>query len=80
MNIKELYQSPSGKAIRTLLESTINSINIVTDIDKNLPPDMIAIEVLARIKAIEMMNNILQLTQPEDKSELHPNGNKKYGL
>lgn len=81
MDLQHLYQSESGQLIRKHLESVIDQMDKITNINKNLSKDEIAITTLANIQTIEKLKEILQLTAPiKDKSPIKMEAGKKYGL
>lgn len=82
MDLKQIYATDSGKLIRKHLETVIEEMDRKTTIDRSLPAQDLAIEVLSDIKAIYKLKEILQITNPEKtkgdvtKMEI----GKKYGL
>jgi hypothetical protein len=81
MDLSQIYASESGQLIRKHLESVIDQMDKITNINKNLSKDEIAITTLANIQTIEKLKEILQLTAPiKDKSPIKMEAGKKYGL
>lgn len=79
MIAKDLYQGQAGKLLKKHLEITVDQLDKVSDI-KETDPMLIAVNVLARQKAIEVMNQILLLTSEEKKSDLPTKKKNQYGL
>lgn len=68
--IKILYRGDSGKLLRSHIEYLINSLDKVSNIDITLGKDEIAIDALARIKAMSILKTMFKLTEPESKDTI----------
>lgn len=79
MLTKDLYQGQAGKLLKKHLEITVDQLDRVSDI-KETDSMLIAVNVLARQKSIEVMKQILLLTTEETKSDLIAIKKNKYGL
>jgi len=69
MKLVDIYNSESGKLIKIHLENVISRLDKVTDIDRNLSNDKIAVSVLAKLESIDILNKELQLSTTDEVSD-----------
>ncbi len=77
--IKQAYNSDSGKIIKNNLENVVEMLNDVETIDgENF--EMIAVETVARRRAISLLRELLFLTEEQpEKKKADKDNLKKYG-
>lgn len=77
--IKQAYNSDSGKIIKNNLENVVEMLNDVETIDgENF--EMIAVETVARQRAISLLRELLFLTEEQpEKKKADKDNLKKYG-
>jgi hypothetical protein len=79
IDIKTLYSGKTGELLRKHIESNILALDTVTNI-KTENKDMIAVEVMAKQKAIVILKQIFKLAGPEKEKQSLKDNSKKYGL
>ncbi len=77
--IKQAYNSDTGKIIKKHLEGVVEMLNDVETIDgENF--EMIAVETVARRRAISLLRELLFLTEEQpEKKKADKDNLKKYG-
>jgi len=82
IDLQAVYNTESGKIIKTHIQSAIFGLDKLSDIEINETTiEGIAIKTIARVKAIEILRSVLEIgANVEDSGLSIEDKKKKYGL